>query len=578
VSEISDVLNALNLASYITLVIRYLLPLLAVIIVARCAMSLLRGEYEGEEWGALVLPAGVRVTLAHWENVVGRAKSCDVSLQYPTLSRTHAALIRDARGDWRVYDLKSRGGVSVNGKYAERDGMELKSGDKINFGGVDAVFIASEREDESRIAETRTKPGKLISPTLTLILVTQFQVLLAVALSLAASEFAVAAPLALASVSVAMWFCYALTRAMRRTAFEVETVAFFLSSIGMAVAASSRPDMLDRQLMFLAMGVGLYFAVGWFLRDLNRAKKLRWGVALAGLGLLAVNIVFGGVLFGAKNWLEIGGVSFQPSEFVKIAFAFAGAATLDRLFARRNLIMFVGYAGACLIALALMSDFGTALVFFVAYLVIAFLRSGDFATVLLSVAGAGFAGFLAIQVKTHVASRFASWGHAWEYANTSGGYQQTRTMAAAATGGLFGVGAGNGWLKHIFAADTDMAFGMMCEELGLIVALSAVAAIIVLAVFAARSATIGRSAFYVIGACATIAMLMTQTALNALGSMDILPFTGVTFPFVSRGGSSLVACWGMLAFVKACDTRQNASFTVGLPKRGKRRESEEVDE
>jgi hypothetical protein len=173
----------------------------------------------------------------------------------------------------------------------------------------------------------------------------------------------------------------------------VETLAFFLCSLGMAVASSSAPGALYRQVVFLVMGLGLYFAVGWFLRDLDRAKKLRWPIAGAGLALLAVNVALGGTVFGAKNWLEIGGVSFQPSEFVKIAFVFAGAATLDRLFARRNLLLFVAFAGACLLALAAMSDFGTALVFFVAYLVIAFLRSGDFATVILSVAGAGFAGF-----------------------------------------------------------------------------------------------------------------------------------------------------------------------------------------
>ena len=92
-------------------------------------------------------------------------------------------------------------------------------------------------------------------------------------------------------------------------------------------------------------------------------------------------------------------------------------------------------------------------------------------------------------------------------------------------------------------------------------------ALLVFIVFSVRSANAARSSFYVIAACATSAILVFQMLLNVLGSMDILPFTGVTFPFVSKGGTSLVASWGMLAFFKATDTRQNASFVVKTPKR-----------
>ncbi len=354
---------------------------------------------------------------------------------------------------------------------------------------------------------------------------------------------------------------YALTRVMRRRGFELETLAFLLCTIGLAVTCSSAPSSALRQTFLLAGGIAIYFALGWFLRDLERAKMLRWPLAIAGLALLGVNIIFGGTVFGARNWLEVGGFSFQPSEFVKITFIFAGAATLDRLFQRRNLVMFVAFAGACVGALALMSDFGTALVFFVTYLVIAFMRSGDFATIVLSVAGAGFAGFLAISARSHVAARFSGWGRAWEDIYGQG-YQQARAMSAAASGGLFGVGAGNGWLKGIFAADTDLVFALVCEELGLIIALLAVVAIMAMAVFPARSSARARSSFYVIAACAAGTVFLIQAALNVLGSVDILPFTGVTLPFVSKGGSSLMACWGMLAFIKAADTRRGASFVV----------------
>jgi len=353
---------------------------------------------------------------------------------------------------------------------------------------------------------------------------------------------------------------------MRRVAFEIETIGFFLSTIGLSVIATGSPAELTRQIIFITLGIILFFIMGWFLRDLDRAKMLRRPVALLGPVILAATYLFGTRVGGAIRWINIAGMTFQPSEFVKIAIVLAGAATLERLFARRNLYVFIGLMGACMGLLALMTDFGSALIFFVAYLVIAYLRSGDFATIFLSVAGAGFAGLLALASRPHIAGRFSTWRNAWEYADT-GGFQQTRAMTAAASGGLFGVGAGNGWFHRIFAADSDLVFAVVSEELGLIVALTAVISILIFAVFSIRSADSARSSFYVIAACATSSILVFQMLLNVLGSMDILPFTGVTFPFVSKGGTSLVACWGMLAFFKAADTRQNASFVVKTPKR-----------
>ena len=546
--------GAAGILDYVVFATRFVLPLLALVIVIRAVTSLLRGHEAPEQWGQLTFPGGVKMPLMHWENIIGRAVSSDIALKYPTLSRTHAAIIRDAKGQWRVFDLRSKGGVMVNGKDVTEDGTPVKHGSVISFGGVDAVFLPRADEDGGEPQPIRSG--------FTLSLLAEFQLLLG--LTLCCSNWDtldLQVPVSFLILIVLTFATYALTRIMQRRGFELETLAFLLCSIGLAVTCSSAPAAALRQTFLLAAGIAIYFALGWFLRSLERVRRLRWPLAVAGLALLAVNIIFGGTVFGAKNWLELGGFSFQPSEFVKITFIFAGAATLDRLFHRRNLIMFVAFAGACVGALALMSDFGTALVFFVTYLVIAFMRSGDLTTITLSVAGAGFAGFLAISARSHIAARFAGWRHAWQDVYGQG-YQQSRAMAAAASGGLFGVGAGNGWLVNIFAADTDLVFAVISEELGLIIALLAVVAVVVMAVFPTRTSARARSSFYTIAACASGTIFLVQTALNVLGSVDILPFTGVTFPFVSKGGSSLMACWGLLAFIKAADTRRGASFVV----------------
>ena len=284
-------------------------------------------------------------------------------------------------------------------------------------------------------------------------------------------------------------------------------------------------------------------------------------MAAGAIGLLGITLVLGSRKYGAVNWISFGGMSFQPSEIAKICYIFAGSATLERLFRRRNLTLFIVLTGVCIGLLGLMSDFGTAAIFFVTFLVIAYLRSGDWATLSLICGAAVFGAGIVVKFRPYILSRFASWGHAWEAASTTG-YQQTRTMSAAASGGLFGMGAGEGWLHRIAAADTDLVFGMLCEEWGLIIAVLAVASIVALAFFAARAVRVGRSSFYTIAACAAGSLLVFQTCLNVFGSVDLLPLTGVTFPFVSNGGSAMLSAWGLLAFLKATDTREHAGFAI----------------
>ena len=108
---------------------------------------------------------------------------------------------------------------------------------------------------------------------------------------------------------------------------------------------------------------------------------------------------------------------------------------------------------------------------------------------------------------------------------------------------------------------------MLCEEWGLVIALLAVACILTLAWFAVRASRTGRSGFYTIAACAAGSLLVFQTSLNVFGSVDLLPLTGVTFPFVSNGGSAMLSAWGLLAYLKAMDTRADASFAIRLPSR-----------
>lgn len=546
--------------SWYTAIVRFFFPMLAFLILFRAVRSLLRIPHTPEVWAQLSLPNGSSVTLNHWENIIGRSAWADVKLAYPSISRQHAALCRGEKDQWTVYDLGSKGGTLVNGEAVEGS-MEVSLGDTITLGGVDLMFLPQTvAEQEEMDLRRQAERPTAIWPSF--VWLTIFQVMTCLQLIVAlGTEVTAAVPLAFVGLTAVMWGYFIALRMTHCVGFEMETIAFFLSTLSLAVTASSAQGSLIKQLIAIILGLGLFLALGIFLRDLERVQKNRWRMAALAIGLLGITLVLGKAKYGAVNWISVGPFSFQPSEIAKICYIFAGAATLERLFHKRNIYLFILLTGLCIGLLGLMSDFGTAAIFFVTFLVIAYLRSGDWATLSLICGGAVFGAGIIVTFKPYILSRFASWGHAWEAASTTG-YQQTRTMSAAASGGLLGMGAGNGWLQRIAAADTDLVFGILCEEWGLVIALFAVISIITLAVFTVRILRVGRSSFYMISACAAGSLLVFQTCLNVFGAVDLLPLTGVTFPFVSNGGSAMMSAWGLLAFLKASDTRENASFAI----------------
>lgn len=546
--------------------LRWAVPVLTAILLLRCVLPLLTFRREPEIWAWLNMATGQQVPITHWENVIGRSKSCDVTIDFPTVSRNHAVLTRYDDGSWTITDVGSKEGTWVNGRRVQI--CALTSKEKISIGGVDMQLQPITERQEERQAQLRTKAANGWDTVTNLMLLTILQciMLLGFLLNSQQSDF-INVLQGFLGIVLCQWILYIFYCLIQRKSFEVETIAFFLCTIGMAAISTVKPQETVKQLIAMIMGVVLFLIIGWSLRDLERAKVVRYLATIAGVGFLVVTLVFGTEYYGAKNWLIIGNMSLQPSELSKVCFVFAGASTMDRIMTKRNLILFIVYSVIICGLLALMNDFGTALIFFCAFLVIAYLRSGSMGTVALAITALGFAGVIGLKIAPHALQRFATWRHIWEDPLV-GGYQQTRALMCIASGGLLGLGPENGLLQYVFAADSDIVFGTIAEEWGLLVALMTVLCIVALGFFPIRTARVARSSFYTIGACTAASVLVIQTVLNCLGTLDILPFTGVTFPFVSNGGTSMIGAWGLLAFVKAADTRQNASFAVRLMKKG----------
>lgn len=552
--------NNESAATLYTGIIRWIMPILAMSILLSVLRRMLSVKNPKEVWGYLKSAELGNFPINHWESTIGRASHCDITIKFATVSKTQCAIIRADDGSWTLHNLSDINPTKVNGQDVTSD-VELHHGDIINLGGVELKFSSISKQEQVIQIKRRMLLEKPVQPWTSFLLLSAFQVLTAFQLMLTRHDYGRTILACYGVLMLSMWGYVLITRAAGQRGFEPEILAFFACTMNLAVTATSFPSILPKQTAAIFIGLILFIILGYYMRDLERVVKTRYFMAGATITLFVINIVFGKLHFGARNWISIFGVSVQPSELAKICFIFAGAATLDRLFAKRNLFGFMCLSGFCLLALAVTGDFGTASIFFVVFLVIAYLRSGDFATLSLITGAAAGAILMIIRFKPYIAARFAVWGHAWEFASGAG-YQQVRTMSASASGGLIGVGAGNGWLHNVAASNTDLVFGIICEEWGLIIALLTVAIIITLSIFTRRVGKNGRSSYYTIAACAATSLLVFQTILNVCGSTDILPLTGVTFPFVSCGGTSMLASWGLLAFVKAADTRQNASFAV----------------
>ena len=539
---------------------------LAAYILLISIVSLLSTRATPEIWGYFMVEDGGGYPITHWENVIGRSKSTDIRIPLRTISNNHALLVRRSEDKWMIKDLGSGSGTMVNGFKLDPDKRyTINPGDVIEMGGTKSTITPPSIEETRNNRYMRRLDKEPVAPWKILLAITAFQLMTIVQLVLSmGAEIKASALISIVVLSAVMWAYVMVFNSLGRRGFEMEMIAFFLSTINLAVTASSDPGAVIKELFAILLGLSLMIFMCIYMRDISRLRKIK--SVLIGLSVVAliINLVFGTAKYGATNWIKIGeSGSIQPSEIVKLAFIVIGAGTLEELYEKRNTIVYAAFSLFCLGCLAMMSDFGTALIFFATYLVVSFLRSGDFSRFILTGAAAGAMGLIVLKFKPYIASRFDAWGHVWEPEFMDDlGYQQTRTMSFGAGGGMLGLGAGNGSLKYVGASNTDLVFGFVMEEWGFIIAILAVLCIATLSVFAVMHIVAGRSTIYTILACSAATMFLVQTMLNVFGAIDLFPLTGVTFPFVSTGGTSLMTSWAMLAYFKAADMRRDASLAV----------------
>nr|MCR5371372.1 FtsW/RodA/SpoVE family cell cycle protein [Clostridium sp.] len=309
------------------------------------------------------------------------------------------------------------------------------------------------------------------------------------------------------------------------------------------------PERALRQFILVLAGAfaGLFIPV--IIDHVWQLARIPWVYGIGGLLLLLVVCVAGSRSFGAQLSITVGGFSFQPSEFVKLSFVFFVATMFYRSSDMRGIIRTTALAAAHVLVLVLSRDLGSALIFFVTYVLMLYLATGNAAWLIAGFGSGSFAAVLAYRLFSHVRIRVEAWQD--PFRDISGnGYQVAQGLFAIGTGGWFGMGLYQGMPRRIPVVEKDFIFAAISEELGGLYALCLI--LICLGCFLQFMQLAMRmdSAFYRQIAFGLGIIYIVQVFLTIGGVIKFIPSTGVTLPFVSYGGSSVLSSFLMFGVIQ----------------------------
>jgi len=332
-------------------------------------------------------------------------------------------------------------------------------------------------------------------------------------------------------------------------------LACLLSGIGWVTQLRLNPRLASNQASWILVGLSTLLLISAYLKGLHQLRRWGWGILVLALLLQCGLFAFGQERNGAALWYVVGGHSFQPVEIVKVlvvcllAILLAPACQDPGKLTRPVLALLAGGWLMLELLLVLQRDLGMALLFFGVFLALLYLVSGRIRWVLgllcLSVLGA-----LAAYIRfSHVRVRVEAWLDPLSHYQDSG-YQISEALFALAWGGWTGTGLGQGDPLRIPEAATDFIFVAWCEEMGALggVLLWAVLTLFLLRCF--RASKIARDPFERLLAAGLASLLSWQSCLVLFGTLKVMPMTGITLPFISYGGSSLLSNFVILALLQ----------------------------
>jgi len=323
----------------------------------------------------------------------------------------------------------------------------------------------------------------------------------------------------------------------------------FLCGVGVSVLYTVSPDRGLRQANFYLIGLAAMFVMSLIVSKVRRFKGWTILSMLLGIGALILPLAFGQWSGGAKNWVSLPLFgSFQPSELVKLSLVLAMAYYFSAHRTVLQMMPAILFAGACLLLLMLQRDLGTALIYYLTTLVMFYVACGNMPLTLIGLGGGAGAAYAGYQMFAHVKVRVAMWRNPWSDPLDKG-YQIIQALLAIGSGGLFGVGLGQGTPDKIPAYYNDFIFAVICEQLGIVFGILLLVVYVLIVLRGVTVISRSRRSFDMLLGCGVLAMLAIQTVMIVGGVIKMLPLTGVTMPFISYGGSSLLSCLCMIGIL-----------------------------
>lgn len=331
------------------------------------------------------------------------------------------------------------------------------------------------------------------------------------------------------------------------------TGMLFLMDLSLIMLQRVEPYLAHRQLMWMCIGLAGMSFLPTFFRFIPRFEVFEWVYIIVCYGLLLCTRLFGIAKGGSTNWLSFGigslDITFQPSEIAKFLFIFYLASVFRKRVEWKQFLTTAVLSAGLVFLLVLQKDLGSALIFFMTYMVMLYIATSNEFLFFLGMGAASAAAAVAYKLFSHVRVRVAAWQNPWADIDT-GGYQIVSSLFAITTWGLFGSGLTKGMPKSIPVVESDMIFAAICEEFGVIFGMGVISIFIMILYRGVRIALDCNRRYYSILAAGVTTMISFQTFVILGGVIKLIPLTGVTLPFVSYGGSSVLVSLMMIGLLQ----------------------------